>query len=148
MRESGSRRQVKPEFTGHRDLGLSRRHRLWGFDVPATDVDQFIEYDHGKAVAIIEYKAETAPILNPTAFNANIAVLQDVGNRAGLLVFGVKYKRDFSMFVVTALNARAREWVPKSTACTERDYVRLLYEIRGRTMPADMFPAAPQQPLF
>ena len=76
------------------------------------------------------------------------AVLQDVGNRAGLLVFGVKYKRDFSMFVVTALNARAREWVPKSTACTERDYVRLLYEIRGRTMPADMFPAAPQQPLF
>jgi len=49
-------REVRPERTGWRDLELSKRHRQWGWDCPGIDLDfLFLEYDRGKAVAIVEY---------------------------------------------------------------------------------------------
>jgi hypothetical protein len=53
-------RDVAKERSGWRDLELSQRHRAWGFDVPAVDIDYFLAYDNGKAVALIEYKHERA----------------------------------------------------------------------------------------
>lgn len=45
------------ERSGWRDGELSLRHRLWGDDVPAVDVDfLLIEYDRGAPVAVIDYK--------------------------------------------------------------------------------------------
>jgi hypothetical protein len=44
------------------DEAISRRHRLWGNDLPAVDFDLIlIEYFEQQAKAIIEYKTENAP---------------------------------------------------------------------------------------
>jgi hypothetical protein len=46
--------EVKKERSGWRDLELSGRHRRWGWDCPAVDLDfLFLEYDKGKAVALV-----------------------------------------------------------------------------------------------
>jgi hypothetical protein len=45
------------ERTGWRDESVSRRHRKWGFDCPATDLDfMLLEYNHGAPVAVVDYK--------------------------------------------------------------------------------------------
>ena len=31
--------EVRPERTGWRDEKLSQRHRMWGWDCPAVDID-------------------------------------------------------------------------------------------------------------
>ena len=51
---------AKAENTFWRDGALSLRHKKWGYDLPALDMDfLMIEYDHGIPVALIEYKLET-----------------------------------------------------------------------------------------
>jgi len=63
-------REVAPERTGWRDHELSQRHREWGFNCPAVDLDFVMaEYNHGKPVALIEYKhysAKEPNLLHPT----------------------------------------------------------------------------------
>lgn len=41
-------KEVKLEKTCWRDLDLLKRHRVWGWDCPAQDID-FLEYDKRKA---------------------------------------------------------------------------------------------------
>ena len=50
-------KDVAPERTGWRDEKISLRHRMWGFDCPAVDVDfVMVEFDRARVVAIVEYK--------------------------------------------------------------------------------------------
>ena len=52
--------EVRQERTGWRDEALSKRHRDWGWDCPAIDIDfLMIEYDKGKSVALVEYGGKT-----------------------------------------------------------------------------------------
>jgi len=45
------------EQTGWRDEWISKRHRTWGYDLPATDIDFILlEYSNQEPVALIEYK--------------------------------------------------------------------------------------------
>ncbi len=130
--------EVRQERSGWRDLSLSQRHRRWGWDCPAVDLDfLFLEYDRGKAVAIVEYKHEDAPPQYPT--HPTYQALIDLGNRAGLPVFAVRYAGDFSWWKVTALNVAAREYVPTQTLMTERAWVTLLYKMRGYDLPESVF---------
>ena len=129
---------VRSERTGWRDLGLSERHRRWGWDCPAVDLDfLFLEYDRGKATALVEYKHEAAAPQYPT--HPTYQAMIDLGNRAGIPVFGVRYAGDFSWWRVTPLNALARGWVAKQELMTERAWVSLLYKIRGYELPAEVF---------
>lgn len=121
---------VKRERTGKRDLALNDRHRLWGWNVPAEDLD-FVEYDNKKAVALVEYKKENAPPVPRT--DVNLLVLCDLADRAGLPAFVVRYAFDFSWWTVRALNGIAMEIVPKPMLkISEKEYVDFLYKIRGR----------------
>ena len=57
------------ERTGWRDERISQRHRLWGVECQAIDLDFLLveyrsEYDDIRPVAIIEYKHECAPSQN------------------------------------------------------------------------------------
>lgn len=129
---------VRPERTGWRDLSLSARHRRWGWDCPAVDLDfLFLEYDKGKAVALVEYKHEQAALQYPT--HPTYKAMIDLGNRAGLPVFGVRYANDFAWWRVSPLNGKAREWVSTQTQMTEVEWVMLLYHIRGYELPAEFF---------
>lgn len=45
------------ERSGWRDMELSGRHRIWGFNCPAVDLDfLMVEYNLGIAIAVVEYK--------------------------------------------------------------------------------------------
>jgi len=95
-----------------------------------------IEYDSKKPKAIVEYKNENAgPILSD---DPNIACLTNLANMAGLPFFGCRYATDFKWFVVAPLNDKARQVLPEKKQMSERDYVSILYKIRGRDLPPEI----------
>ena len=136
--------EVKEERTGWRDLGLSERHREWGWDCPALDIDfLMLEYDNGSPVALIEYKHEYAP--KQKIKHPSIKALIRLGTayrnegQSGIPVFGVRYSDSYSWFKVTPLNVVAGVHLKVATEFTEQEYVEFLYKIRGRKMPKDLF---------
>jgi len=133
--------EVKQERTGWRDLSLSQRHRRWGWDCPAVDLDfLFLEYDKGKAVAIVEYKHERAA--PQYASHPTYQAMIDLGTRASVPVFAVRYTDDFNTWKIIPLNDKAKEWLPERKTMTEREWVTLLYHIRGYQPPATLFDGA------
>lgn len=127
-------RQVSTERTGWRDQNLSLRHRQWGIACPAIDIDLLlIEMDRAKAVALIEYKGELAQPQLPG--HPSYLALCDLGNRADLPVFAARYAHDFSWFRVVPLNPRAKCIMPTRRMMTERQFVTLLYNLRGVQPP-------------
>lgn len=130
--------KVRDERTGWRDSRLSARHRQWGWDCPALDLDfLLLEYDRGKAVALVEYKHENAK--EQYASHPTYQALIDLGNRANLPVFAVRYADDFAWMRVVPLNDYAAKWVSERIEMTEQEWVALLYRIRGYEMPVSLF---------
>lgn len=122
---------VKAERTGWRDQKLSERHRLWGWDCPAVDIDfLMLEYDNGKAVALVEYKHQNAPMQKIT--HPTYQALIDLGNRAKIPVFNVRYADNFLWWIVTPLNKIAQHYLPEQKKMTEQEWVAFLYQLRGR----------------
>lgn len=131
-------KEVRQERTGWRDANLSERHRRWGWDCPALDLDfLMLEYDKGKASAMVEYKHESAPPQHRT--HPSYQALIDLGNRAELPVFAVRYSSDFSWYRVTPLNAFAKRWLEIQKEMDEREYVTLLHKIRGYEIEPGFF---------
>lgn len=129
--------EVRPERTGWRDEGLSRRHRRWGWDCPAVDLDfLLLEYDRGKASALVEYKNEhAAPIY---ASHPTYQAMIDLGNRANIPVIACRYSDDFTVWNVSPLNAIAKRYLPERRTLTEAEWVSLLYHIRGYDVPQEV----------
>lgn len=128
---------VRAERTGWRDQSLSQRHRIWGYDCPAVDIDfLLIEYDAGKVCGLVEYKNEHANIGNTSG--KTFEALTDLGNRARCPVFVCWYSDDFSWFKVKPLNQAALKYLPKPYKLNEVQYVKLLYKLRGREAPEDV----------
>ncbi len=129
--------EVRPERTGWRDEALSQRHRRWGWDCPAADLDfLFLEYDRGKAVAIVEYKNEHAA--PQYACHPTYMAMIDLGNKAGLPVFACRYSDDFTKWKAVPLNDKAREFLSERKTLTEQGWVRLLYSICGYDIPQEV----------
>lgn len=133
--------EVKEERSGWRDLALSQRHRKWGWDCPAVDLDfLFLEYDKGEPVAIVEYKHERA---SPQyASHPTYQAMIRLGTRAGVPVFASRYTDDFSVWNVVSLNELATKILPQRKAMTEREWVTFLYQLRGYTPPETLFDGA------
>ena len=126
--------EVKRERTGWRDEALSQRHRTWGWDCPAVDLDfLFLEYDRGKASAIVEYKNEHAA--PQYASHPSYQAMIDLGNKAGIPVFACRYADDFRWWKVTPLNGIAKKHLASATEFDEKGWVKLLYKIRGYDLP-------------
>jgi hypothetical protein len=127
-----SERQVRAERTGWRDESISARHRMYGWDVPAVDIDfLLIEYDKGVPCALVEYKAMGArfPNLNHPTYRA-IRVLADAAKVPFLVVF---YEAGSWTYTAIAGNAQARTFLGYShLLMAERAYVRRLYVLRNR----------------
>lgn len=135
-------KSVPPERNGWRDEALSIRHRNWGFDCPAVDIDFLLtEYDSGKAVALIEYKNEHAA--PQFASHPSYQALSDLGSRARLPFIVCRYASDFSVFKARAINLHAKMTLyGMPEEFNERGWVELLYRIRGRKMPTNLFKEA------
>ena len=129
--------EVRKEVLGFRDAALSERHRLWGWDCPAMDMDfVMVEYDNGRATALVEYKHENARPQYPT--HPSYRALVDMGDKAGIPVFAVRYAENFSWWLVMPLNAKAVEQIGGRRTMSEAEWVETLYRTRGREMPADV----------
>ena len=129
--------EVRKERTGWRDSALSERHRSWGWNCPALDLDfVMLEYDNGRPTAIVEYKNEHAQPQYPS--HASYRALVDMGNKAGIPVFGCRYADDFSWFRVAPLNKEAGKYVQGRTKMDEAKWVETLYKTRGRELPQDI----------
>jgi len=129
-------RPVAQERTGWRDEQISKRHRAWGYDCPALDIDfLMLEYDRGKVAALVEYKHErAAPIRRG---HPSMRAMADLGDRAGVPVFVVRYAGDFSWWSPHPLNDLAREITLGGERVSEEEWIRILYRCRGRDLPED-----------
>jgi len=128
---------VRKERTGWRDQELNERHRRWGWDCPAIDLDfLFIEYDKGKAAALVEYKNEFAKpqYTSHPSFQALILL----GDASDIPVIGVRYASDFSWWKVVPLNDKAKTYIPEIKTMNEVEYVTMLYAMRGRVLGPDV----------
>ena len=129
---------VKPERSGWRDEKLSRRHRKWGFNCPMVDIDLLaLEYDAGRPSAVVEYKHEKAPPQFPS--HASYRAIGWLATAASVPFMAVRYSDDLDRFRVVPLNSHAKAYLSGSALMTEREYVGLLYRLRGRDVPNDLF---------
>jgi hypothetical protein len=128
------------ERTGWRDEAISGRHRQWGFNCPAVDLDFLVvEYNLGLPVGLVEYKHVNARMPDPQ--HPTYRALKDLAdNYAGgplpfMLVF---YRPDVWSFRVHPLNDVSRRFYAQSADfdgvsihLTERRYVKSLYLMRS-----------------
>jgi hypothetical protein len=122
------------ERTGWRDERISRRHRQWGWDCPAVDIDfLMLEYDRGQPAALVEFKHERAGVIRIS--HPSVQAITNLGTRAAIPAFTCRYADNFSWYYCTPLNDAARALLPKATRLSEREWVELLYRCRGRTLP-------------
>ena len=130
---------VRQEENFSRDMGFLRRHREWGFGVPAQDID-FLEYNtDAKAVCIVEYKFKHDIKDSQPNFNkANTKALIDLGNRAGLPVFCVFYNSNRRWFKVHPLTDIANQTKPPLDIVSEYKFVDFLWYLRGESIPDDI----------
>lgn len=140
--------QVKPELTGWRDERISARHREWGFNCPAVDIDfMVIEYDMKKVMALVDYKHEAKP-WPVNLKEANYEALRDLADRTcscggctcksryRVPAFVCRYEgADLRWFEPEAINDIGRVWVPERQRLSEREWVVLLYRMRTRRVP-------------
>lgn len=127
---------MRDELTHWRDEKISLRHRAWGTDCPAVDIDWLmIEYDKGRPIGIIEYKSHTHPgvdNLNHPSYRA-IRVLADDSRIPFIIAF---YNSADWWFFIRPANSIALHFAPREgILLSERQYVALLYQIRGRKIP-------------
>mgnify|MGYP003495090970 CR=1 FL=1 len=132
-------RIVKPERTMWRDMQLSLRHRKWGYDCPAVDIDfLFCEYDNGSPIAIIEYKWINAAAVDCNN-NSSFTAIRKLCDSAGIYFFVTRYRTSPYQFRVMSGNAKARYLLNSlginNVWISEEDFVSLLYNIRGRVIP-------------
>lgn len=147
--------RVKLERTGFRDQQLSARHRDWGFDVPAVDIDwTVLEYDARVPKAIVEYKRGLS-WLERANDRSNLAALSDLATgyrncgdsectacRPGGIPFVlVRYMPGPWRFKMEPRNARAVHLISTKIVnliLTEAKYVEFLYWLSGKKLPADV----------
>ena len=126
---------VKPENHEFRDGDLSLRHRLWGFDCPAVDLDfVVVEYNRGEASAIVEYKFALGTT-EPDLSHPSMRALAGLANAAEIPFIVAFYTREPWTFRVFRGNKYARQvYREDGRLLTEREFVESLYFIRRRKL--------------
>lgn len=124
-------KSVLPEKMGFRDMDISLRHRNWGYECPALDIDFLMcEYNFQQTVALIEYKHHNVKQINKD--QVSYRVLKNLADQRfkPIPFFIVLYWRNVWAFNVLPMNETAKAFVAEDTMMTEYDYVSLLYKIR------------------
>lgn len=129
---------VRQERTGWRCEKISKRHREWGYDCPAVDLDFVVaEYNYGKPVALIEYKEKSAgpqKLTHPT-YKALTALAN--GYVDGALPFLVVfYDTENWCFRVLPINDRAKVFYRhvEGVWISEQRFVKSLYLLRKNVL--------------
>ncbi len=128
---------VRQERSGWRDENISRRHRDWGWDVPAVDID-FLEYDHETPISIIEYKQRNLRTDVSLKLNSGMRALSKLADMAKIPFFAVFYMDNLAYFRIFAVNSLAHEVDIPRQILSEKEYVSWLYTLRGRPIPSNI----------
>lgn len=136
-----SKRQVAKERTGWRDEKISRRHREYGIALPALDLDfVLVEYQYHNPVALIEYKSFQARKVNPKS--GAMRAVSALADNSNIPFFVVRYWASCTahpwFFQVFPINSTAFQVQPFASVMTELQFVKLLYQLRGKTLPNDI----------
>jgi hypothetical protein len=123
---------VKQERSGWRDEEISARHRLWGWNCPAVDLDFLMcEYNRGEPVALVEYKHETANLSNMSSPTINAIVKLCDGYKDGnIACFIAMYNTEFWWFRIIPLNDYAKAFYKDQLILSEKRFVKSLYALR------------------
>ena len=121
---------VRQERTGWRDQGISERHRQWGFNCPAVDLDfLMVEYNKGIPVGLVEYKHFKA--MQPNLKHATYRALVALAEASGLPFVIAFYWPDTWAFRVYPINDTAkRHFKSEYEDMSEMQFVTRLYKIR------------------
>lgn len=121
---------VRAERTGWRDQKISERHRMWGFNCPAVDLDfLMVEYNLGKPVGVVEYKHSGAQ--QPNLLHPTYRAITELANLASLPFFIAFYHNEHWWFRITPVNKRAADVFTNNSNLTEREFVTVLYKMRS-----------------
>ena len=130
-----------------RDAWISARHRTWGYNCPAMDLDfVLVEYDNAAPAALIDYRHENGTI---DLESIGARVLTNLGDMAGIPAYIVQYgftsycndllwaePAGDPWFRIHALNIDAHAHMPDDDYDgSENAYVAWLYRLRGRPAP-------------
>jgi hypothetical protein len=96
-----------------------------------------VECDYARVCCIVEYKNELAA--PQYASHPSYRAVSDLADRAGIPFIACRYATDFSRWKAVPLNGKGLKFLGTSTELTEKEWVDLLYRIRGKIMPADLF---------
>lgn len=146
--QTWSQDNVRQERTGWRCEAISQRHRQWGYNCPAVDLDFVMaEYNYGKPCALIEYKEKQARM--PSLDHPTYIALSDLANNyvgvdGGLPFFLVFYCSNDWWFRMIPVNKRASDFLTSmgaekgrnliDTPIPERWFVYLLYRLRKESL--------------
>jgi hypothetical protein len=122
-------RDVRAESTGWRDQEISQRHRAYGFNCPAADLDfLLVEFNFGKPVALVEYKHHKVvfPDLKHPTYRA-ITALADAAKLPFLVAF---YWPKQWAYRVWPANVEGHKHFKAGELLTERRFVARLYRMR------------------
>lgn len=133
-----SQNGVRQERTNWRDQEISSRHRDWGFNCPAVDLDfLMVEYNLGLPVGLIEYKhfqARQPDIKHPT-YRALIS-LADLSKLPFMVAF---YWPGIWAFRVHPHNDEAKKYFRQPYEdFSEEQFVTRLYRMRYLAVGADI----------
>lgn len=112
------------------------RHRDFGCDVPMIDID-CLEFDEMEPIAIIEVKRT-----NEQLSYMQYYLLQRAADKMHLPLFIIRHADNFASYKVKAANRLAKNFLPMNEPVkemTEREWVTLLYRLRRRTPPDNLF---------
>ncbi|MGO8854398.1 MAG: hypothetical protein ACLQO1_01620 [Steroidobacteraceae bacterium] len=124
---------VRQERTGWRDQEISDRHRRWGADCPAVDLDFLLTEIHvGEPAALVEYKHFRARPVDSAA--AVFLALRRLADRAEIPFLVAWYWPNSWAFRIRPLNDLAREHFEDPEDLSERAYVQRLYRLRRLTL--------------
>lgn len=131
-------RPVKPALYNYDQNWYSDRHRLYGFNVPALDLDfPMIEYDRGMPVALIEAKHRNAAL---KLWHPSFKAMKVLADNSKIPFFITVYAPEHCAYYVISMNDCARQvpWCDKPRWFNERNYVKLLYWLRKKSCPAEI----------
>lgn len=121
------------------DADVMARHRQWGVNVPAVDVDGvLVEYDMGVPCALIELKHEQAKPVRVS--DPNIVALTTLASARSyeIPMYVTRFRRDPWEFSVSPFNPSAERFLQGSRRFDERGYVHFLHAVRGRQASDEM----------
>lgn len=125
------------ERTGWRDEAFSKRHRFYGKKLGLVNIDGVWCFSAGNGLpkALVEFKNENAEPLSRESYE--FKVLFNLAQKSELPAFIIRYKSNFSEYMVTPINGKAKIILDKRTIFTELEYVKFEYRARGLMPPSD-----------